>query len=100
IRGWSVTGVQTCALPIWLRSVPSLPAVRLHHGPGTRGGRRLVGQALVPRRREPARVRARPGAASPTPRTVTKERSGQLGRGGAGSDREDLHAVNSGGEAG
>src|SRR5437016_10603066 len=38
IRDWSVTGVQTCALPIWRGSTTPAEAIRLHSRRGSRPG--------------------------------------------------------------
>src|SRR5262249_58480930 len=65
IRYWSVTGVQTCALPIWERTadrpvpVPARSAVRSRQAAGRRRGR---GQ-LVREGAQGRRSRARDGGA-------------------------------------
>src|SRR5256885_4517699 len=72
IRDYKVTGVQTCALPIWQRAVPWLPSKgeRGWHRPGRGYPRRASGsRAVAPR----DRWSARRGTAIPSGR-------GQIGR--------------------
>src|SRR5437016_9683956 len=61
IRDWSVTGVQTCALPICVRSFGSAPKVR-----------RTSRRECVPRRRKNCRYSSLPRVSS----SAAFERSG------------------------
>src|SRR5262249_58555323 len=98
IRDWSVTGVQTCALPIWRRRDGGAPrGGRERRGGGVRGvGEGRSGGGRESQRAGPGRDRRSQdcrrargeggrGARRPEERDVAGERAGSFGAHEAGS---------------
>src|SRR5262249_59496682 len=86
IRVWSVTGVQTCALPIFHRLTPTVPLLvgpaSTVAGRAPAAGRPFTGTAAPPRTRPPPPAGPPPAPAASArseERRVGKERGGRAG---------------------
>src|SRR3712207_9069161 len=103
IRDIGVTGVQTCALPIWSsgptdRRGPCVPSRILHAGRGTRAGLRArrIGEARACRLgfftpvAEPAPVFGPDGSARPVRAVSDSSRRSQIGRASCREKSVDL----------
>src|SRR5262249_58888150 len=93
IRDWSVTGVQTCALPIFERLLRDpahvLEVARPQAGHGQQAAaERLAGVVQPDERVEVVARRARPGAGGDR-ESVVEGKGGRVGGGGGGRGKQD-----------
>src|SRR5690606_39452793 len=80
IRDFHVTGVQTCALPIWVRARRATDLARLRSSASARPSASAMAGALASDWATAPRARCDGNPGTPDPRASPRTRRGEIGR--------------------